>query len=276
MNCFPSAKGLCELDSGSVYFPSNDLPMVNENLVWKCGSQVTSRVVTNETGRYDASACDVLDAQMDFVFSNGVAYSKASGLTEWIYWAVCILVIFLVRCLSKYVLASLTKNDTNRDKDEDTLPNSATCLVASAACTLLIVSQGDHVFVTHEDLIFYWFTVFYIGLYECLFVCTRLLAYVRHAERKDPPFYNLLAGVLQLVACRLYASAETPYNPPIIFIIAVRMTIKSRRKPDLLRGITLLLDALMLSLTCVLGFGPASHYLIALFVAAAAWADFLV
>jgi len=276
--CFPSARGICELYNGSVYFPSIDFPMVDENLVWRCGSQVTSRIVTNESGRYDASACDVLDAEMDFVFSDGMAYSHESSLKEWIYWAVCILVIYLVRCLSKYVLASLSKNDEDNtnEKNKEALPDSATCLLASTACTLLVVSQGDHVFVTHEDLIFFWFTVFYIGLYECLFVCTRLLAYVRHVEKKDPPFYNLLAGVLQLVASRLYVSAETPYNPPIIFIIAVRMTVKGRRKPDMLRCITLLLDALMLSLTCVLGFGPAVQYLIALFVAAAAWADFLV
>lgn len=269
--CFPSTRGICEVYEGSVYFPSNDLPMVDENLVWRCGSQVTSRIVTNESGRYDASACDVLDSEMDYVFSNGMAYSQASALQEWIYWIICILVIYLVRCLSKYVLASLTKENTN-----EKLPDPSICLLASAACTILVVSQGDHVFVTQEDLIFFWFTVFYIGLYEILFASTRLLAYVRNTEMKDPPFYNLLAGVLQLVASRLYVSAETPYNPPIIFIIAVRMTVKSRRKPDLLRCITLLLDALMLSLTCVFGFGPAGHYLIALLVAAAAWTDFLV
>jgi hypothetical protein len=50
---------------------------------------------------------------------------------------------------------------------------------------------------------------------------------------------------------------------------------KSRREPNLLRGITLLLDACMLSLMCVIGFGPDPHYLVALFTGAGAWADFL-
>jgi len=277
--CFPSAHGLCELRDGSVLFPSTDPPFVNENLVWKCGSQATSRIITNQTGRYDASACDVLDAGVDYVFSDGIIYSLQTGLAQWTYWAICLLVIYLVRCLSKYVLASLTKKDKQEDnkaKKSDILPNPITCLLASAATTLLVVGQGDHVFTTHEDLIFYWFTVFYIGAYECLFLCTRFLAYVKHTEKRDPPFYNLLAGVLQLVASRLYVGAETPYNPPIIFIIAVRMVVKSHRKPDLLRCITLLLDSLMLSLTCVYGFGPATHYLAAVFVAAVAWADFLM
>ena len=78
--CFQSAHGLCESQDGSVYFPSMDPPFVNEKLVWKCGSQVTSRVVTNQTGRYDASACDVLDGGVDYVFSDSVIYTSQTGL----------------------------------------------------------------------------------------------------------------------------------------------------------------------------------------------------
>jgi hypothetical protein len=79
-----------------------------------------------------------------------------------------------------------------------------------------------------------------------------------------------------LVASRLYCGAETPYNPPLIFIIAVRMAVKSRRGSDILRSLTLLLDAFMASLVCILGFSPDSRYLIALFTAACAASDSLV
>jgi hypothetical protein len=82
--------------------------------------------------------------------------------------------------------------------------------------------------------------------------------------------------VMLLVASRLYCGSETPYNTPLIFIIAVRMAVKSRRGSDVLRSLTLLLDAFMVSLVCILGFSPHSRYLIALFSAAAAASDALV
>ena len=99
---------------------------------------------------------------------------------------------------------------------------------------------------------------------------------MQRAARKDPPFYNLLAGVLQLVACRLYCGAETPYNPPLLFIVATRAFVKSRRGADFLRCLTLLLDGVFLGLGCCLGFGPEPQYLIALFAAAMAGADVLL
>ncbi len=78
------------------------------------------------------------------------------------------------------------------------------------------------------------------------------------------------------MASRLYCGAETPYNPPLIFIIAVRVAVKSRRGSDFLRSLTLLLDAFMLSLICIMGFNQNSRYLIALFTAALAASDVLV
>jgi hypothetical protein len=130
-------------------------------------------------------------------------------------------------------------------------------------------------YITYEDLIFYWFTVFYVCTYGCIFAGVRVYKSLSQSAVHDPPFYNLLAGVLQLVSTRLYAGAETPYNPPLIFIIAVRTLVKSRRGAHFIRGVTLLLDACMLALMCILGFGPSHYYLVALFSAAATWGDFL-
>jgi NADH:ubiquinone oxidoreductase subunit K len=62
----------------------------------------------------------------------------------------------------------------------------------------------------------------------------------------------------------------------LIFIIAVRLLVKSRRGSETLRSVTVLLDAFMLSLICNLGFGPSYHYLTALFAAAMAASDVLV
>ena len=266
--CPASTYGLCE--SGvSVAFPSAQTPLVGQGLDGRCSSTSTARGVVN-TSRYDASACDVLDAGTDYVLAGGALFSHTgTALPVWAYWTVAVLVVFLVRCLSKYILASLQPAKPD-------YPNPLLCIAVCALCTALACWQGDSAFVTVEDRVFYWFCVAYIVAYGCLFAGTRLLAHVQRAARKDPPFYNLLAGVLQLVACRLYCGAETPYNPPLLFIVATRAFVKSRRGADFLRCLTLLLDGVFLGLGCCLGFGPEPQYLIALFAAAMAGADVLL
>ena len=266
--CRPSAVGLCETNT-SVMFPSQQTPLVNERLDWLCPSPNTGRAVTN-ANRYDVSACDVLDAEVDFVVTHGMLFkSQASDLPDWVYWIVCLIVVYLVRCLSKYVLLSLSK--------EKEYPDAFLCVLACCICAGLIVSQGNFVFVTEEELILYQFILFYVAVYACFFAIHRIsISLLFIPDRNDPPFYNLLAGVMQLVACRLYCGAETPYNPPLIFIIAVRLLVKSRRGSELIRSVTVLLDSFMLGLCCCLGFGPSHHYLTALFAAAMSASDVLV
>jgi hypothetical protein len=281
--CPPSGAGLCSTRS-SVMFPSQQTPVVNEALDWICSSTATYRSVTNAS-RYDTSACDVLDAKADFVLADETLFrSNSSNLPEWIYWTVCVMVVYLVRCLSKYVLASLNnlkaneKVEKGKETKDDAYPNSITCVSACAFTCILVISQGDFIFVTEEELLYHRFTLFYIASYALLFIGNRLILALHQpcSAWNAPPFYNLLAGIMLLVASRLYCGAETPYNPPLIFIIAMRIAVKSRRGSDILRSITLLLDSFMVSLVCILGFSTNSRYLIALFAAAGAAADVLV
>ena len=291
-SCVPSAYGLCQTPT-SVMFPSDQPPVVSQDMEGDCQSGSTGRVITNSS-RYDASACDVLSASMDYVYHGNTIRRAYTELPGWIYWTLCVLVVYLVRCLSKYILGSLERKESQaqaqaqaqaREKargGEQTpgqptdRPNSLLCLAACVGCMILVASQGDACFVTEEDLLFYHFTLFYVTAYASLFIGTRAFRTLRLISGHDPQFYNLLAGVLQLVAQRLYAGAETPYNPPLIFIIAVRALVKSRRRVDLILCTTLILDAFMLALMCTLGFSPNPLYLIALFAGAGAWADFLV
>lgn len=269
--CFPSAFGLCSTAT-SVAFPSQQRPVVNEGLDWLCGSTQTNRAVTN-TSRYDHSACDVLDARTDYVLLDNTLYkSSATDLPDWIYWTVCVIVVYLVRCLSRYVLSSLKK-----DKAKDDDPNPVLCVSACAVAAWLVTSQGNYVYVTEEAIIYNQFSIFYVSAYAVLFAGNRVFHTLKaHTAWSDPPFYNLLAGVMLLVASRLYCGPETPYNPPLIFIIGVRISVKSRRGSDAIRTLTLLLDAFMVSLVCTMGFSPHSRYLIALFCASFAASDALV
>lgn len=304
--CEHSAHALCATRT-SLVFPSRQTPVVSETLDWRCDSTATNRLITNDTARYDVSACDVLDARADYVLVGETLFvCPSTELPTWVYWTVCVLIVYLVRCLSKYVLASVVdgldkdngapkettaqdritpkgprsdpaKGAPKADPSKGDYPNPVICITACSATLLLVSWQGDFVFVTEEALLFYRFTLLYNASYTALFAGNRLYAlYLRLPERADPPFYNLLAGVLLLVASRLYCGPETPYNPPLIFILAVRMAVKSRRGSDPLRSFTLLLDAFMTSLTCLLGFSPDSRYLIALFACAMAASDALV
>jgi hypothetical protein len=282
--CLPSASGLCSTQSSEV-FPSQSTPVVNEALDWLCGSTATYRSVSN-VSRYDVSACDVLDAKQDFVLANDVLSRADTNLPEWVYWTVCVVIVYLVRCLSKYVLESLRKDNAQLSPTlapppppppSSALPNPILCVSACAFASLLVLYQGDFVYVTEEELLFHWCTLFYVASYTLLFVGTRLLSLFHwKLTRSDPPFYNLLAGVMLLVSSRLYCGSETPYTPPLIFIIAVRVAVKSRRGSDATRSLTILLDAFMLSLVCIMGFSPDTRYLIALFAAAGAASDMLV
>lgn len=318
--CIPSAAGLCETKL-SVMFPFPESPVVSEKLEWLCSSGNTGRVIVN-TSRYDTSACDIIDNRMDFVYANGYIFSASTALPDWVYWTICLMVVYLVRCLSRFVLSSLgesklsnlqklepgSKVDPKIDQKIDqttikqtpaiinqkpatmttsvtpdtlestqqSIVNTEACLAVCGGCMFLVLIHGDHMFTTQEDLILHWFSVFYVGAYAALLAGTRLATRFYHSSRKDPPFYNLLAGVLQMVASRLYAGAETPYNAPLIFIISMRAITKSRRRVDLLRAITLLLDSIMLGLMAAFGFGYPKPYLTAVLTAAAAAADLLV
>jgi hypothetical protein len=120
--------------------------------------------------RYDVSACDMLDTETDYVLHERNLNSAQTTIPVWIY-RVCVLVVYLVRCLSHFILASINEsgqsNDENSNKtgtDNTVSPkvNTPLCLTACGVCTVLSIFQGDHVFVTHEDLVFHWFSVFYI------------------------------------------------------------------------------------------------------------------
>ena len=84
--------------------------------------------------RCDASACDVLNANVDYVLANDVLYTSTSfALPVWVYWTVCALVVLPVLCLSRYVLASLDPK-----RLEEIYPSPVLCVLACALTTTLV------------------------------------------------------------------------------------------------------------------------------------------
>lgn len=275
--CVPGASpALCELRDGASAFPSRAAglpPRYNASSAWGglgCSRPVDGRVM-DPSGGYDLSACDVLDGGGDVLLCGRSLSFARTALPDWSYWALCLIAVFVVRSLS-YLVVHRVEQHAARPKSwwEDAL----TVLACAAVLPLVLSPDGDAGFVTHEEALFFGATCAYVAGYAALYA-----AYALSGGGDDPPIYNLIAATLQVIACRLYLGAETPYNPVIIWAVATRGLVKLRSQPRqgaALAGLSGLADSFVLSLMCVLGFEHSPLYLVALFALSMATSDALV
>lgn len=234
-----------------------------------CGNGA-GRVITH-AARYDVSACDVLDEGLDLVFSGGSLYLSKTGLGLYRYWAVVLLTVYLVRCLSHNLIVVRDSGPGNDPESKGSKPEAqwSTCL-ACVLTTVLVCYEGDWIYVTVADQTVYWCTVAYVSAYLAYHAQHALpacLHYLRGSASayEEAPVYNLVAGTLQLVAMRLYTGADTPYNPVVLGLLATRTWVKlaesSRR-----HALTATMDAAYMALLCESYQAP--QYLVGLFLGA--------
>lgn len=229
------------------------------------------------------------------VYARGVVYYLTSSPSLVVYWFLIVACVFLVRGLSHNIRGHRSHLPT---------PRQWPLVAISAAILAVVVAGGDEVYVTTEDLMFYWATVGYVAVfaaYHGLFSC---MALVDTTPAQDPLAFNLVAGALQLVAVRLYVPSLTlcslcacltqcapgtraPRRPTtrsvrgvtrvvcspntsswqvIVFLIGTRVWHKLLT-PSPAHACTSLLDGIYLALTCDLAFLPDPCYLIALCLA---------
>lgn len=271
--CVPGPLGgLCELPDGSAAFPSRSIgrpPLYNASRAWGgllCSRASDGRVMDPQHG-YDLSACDVLDGGGDVVLCGRTLSFARTALPDWAYWALCLIAVFAVRSLSYLVVHRVEEQAAPRGWWEDAL----TVLACVVALPLVLAPDGDAWFVTQEEALFFAVLCAYVAGYAVLYV-----GFALSGGGNDPPIYNLIAATLQVIACRLYLSAETPYNPVIIWAVATRGLVKLRsRKASAVVSVSALADSLVLSLMCVLGFEHDPLYLVAIFSLAMATSDAL-
>jgi len=246
--CNASAFALCTSASGHVFPLSR--PVTGEGPhAWsglRCGD-AEGKVLTSDAW-YDVTACDVVDEGLDVVFSRHLVWWRRTSLPAASYAALLAAAAFIVRGLS-----------VNLQAGRPTEPQ-AWLVAACAACAGVVLVDGDAVYVTESDQVFFWCTLLYCLAYSAYH------AYQLYGVPAPRPVYNLAAGTLQLVACRLYAGSESPYNPAVLFIIGSRALTKLRSQ-DWSQVGTSILDAVYLSLMCELAFLPDARYLVALFAA---------
>ena len=176
--------------------------------------------------------------------------------------------MLIVRALSYLVVGRINPTpDPN-----PTQSNTLTVVACVATLPLVLIPDGDAVFITTEESFFFWCLCGYVVAYALLFA--EHSCHEPGTSKNDPPVYNLIAATLQVIACRLYTGTETPYNPMLLWAVLTRMIVKLRADAFTpLMGTTILLDSLLLALMCVLGFPYNPIYLIGIACAAITTAD---
>jgi len=299
--CLPSARGcLCETERGLV-FPEEAVPLYNASRAMgslSCSRSNDGRVLDPAYG-YDVSACDVLDGGGDAVLCGRKIYFYSTGLNEIVYWVLCLIAVFIVRSLSYLVLKDITKQritneggacehetSSNCVGEEDKASNTgiralkngwnknkshyATVVACAAVLPLTLVPDGDSIFITVEEALFFDAVCCYSAMYMALFcVCAFT------GSMDNPPMYNLIAASLQIIACRLYSSADTPYSVVLIWAVATRAISKMRSQHwgHWVVTWTTMADALLLSLMSAVSFPHERLYLVPIFTLAVATSD---
>jgi hypothetical protein len=283
--CNVSAYALCRSAAGDV-FPSS-APRVGELFReealpggWEEGlgcSNSRGKVVTAERV-YDVSACDVLDEGLDVVYSRGRVYQRRSGLGAPVYWVLVVLGVLLIRALSynikalaghaaqgdlaggvnKALAGHAAPGESGPDKGAAAAQWPALAWTTLAWC--ILVAEGDGVYATVEDALCFWFCVAYVALYVAYHAS--LLAAADPAG--EPPIFNVLVGTLQLIVCRLFGGALTPYNPVLLVMVGTRMCMKlqAMRGDSYVRRCTICLDALWVGIFTEYAFLPDTMYLV--------------
>jgi len=265
-HCNLSARGLCASEMGVAFPTAPAAPRATDDARglppdWQglACSGATGRVVTHSPV-YELSACDLLDEGADVLYSAGVLYYRNSALSPWVYWALVVGAILLVRGLARNVQASRGQADPDATQRGP--------LAASLVCILLVSHEGGALYATEADYVFYAATMIYclayLGYHTLFWVRAHALGMALARDPPpQPPVFNLAAGVLQLIVSRLYTGAESPYNPIILLILCTRALTKLRR-PSAGHALTALADACYVALACDLGFLPDPAYLVAL------------
>lgn len=284
--CLPKKGSLCGMpQQRSALFPYERQPRYNGSASILPSTPGCTRTERND-GRvltpsymatYDLSSCDIFDQGGDLVLCQRTAAFRSTSLSVYVYWILCLTSVYIIRSFSYLVAQRLETTTQSRDisssfylwyLDQDTLTVWACVL----SVFLVLIPDGDSLYVTLEEQIFL--------VCMCVYVVMYLFVFFLAGGNKlvDPPIYNLIAATLQLIAARLYTGVQTPYNPVLIWAISARSFVKFTRKKtqcevSVCEQVTLFADSMLLSLLCVLSFNDAPCYLVSIMTTAFVAAD---
>lgn len=282
----PVPDALCQFEGlGSRAFPFLTPPRVADGISlgslhpiplrdFHCGSGLGGAGVVTGNGTYnEPSLCTVLDQDFDFVLYNGrLHWNEGSMLPDAVYWIICALSVYIMRCFGQLLV------NPGDDGFEPDVLYPISCLVAVILVQFYTFRSE---FLTEAD----WAVHYFFLIYSIVYIVAWTSSYL---QSRRPHNYNLVSGVLQLVASRLYVSGQTPYNSVLLFILATRVCQKVKelgnrvgagrdRREGLvwMHRFLLFVDAIGLVIMADLAFPYPPSTLIPIFLASACVADLI-
>ena len=230
--CVASRKALCEQfdDSGvsrMLFFPQSgkvDLPQSFENVHQNSftdrfpnGSSCTSAdsgrfFQTNDT-RYEVSLCDLIDANVDFVYDHQGQRmywrEDTTGLPTVLF--VCVLSIYIVSCIAQNI-----KHVLNDSAIEHMWTQHLVLVITVAFISVEVVFNDlDSRILTVSDVRLF-FVIYVYCLAEA--VLQKYIAF----EARHRSFVSPLTACLLLLAARIHYSFDTPYTVMLVVVFGVR------------------------------------------------------
>jgi len=190
------------------------------------------------TTTYAVTLCDVTQKSFSFLMARGRVRAARLGDEMWYYALVCVAVVVLVTCLAQNIASLL----------EDATPPGNLAVELGAALLLPAISWYRLSLVTTGDVIFHWYSFFYVLL------GTGLWAAAKPADRRGAPI-NVLLGALLHALCRVYDGIESEYVTPLLFLVLVRAFHKAQRQDNnILAYMSVLADFALAGLAHQFGF----------------------
>lgn len=242
-SCNISKYGLCQTPLG-VLFPIQT-PLFGPDITGhhlRCKDSSSKALVNYSV--YDISACDVIQNELEVVYVPGYAYIKHTTLVWWKYWIMVLASILVVRAVSLNIISKL-----QHTKDA----YQYTTILVISLVWILIITEGDSVYITENDLFFFWMNIIYIMGYLAFHAYHSWYKLFVNPKYVEPRVFNLAAALLQAVLMRLYGSTETPYTMVIVGVICTRIWEKESQQ-RVMHIITGMIDTLYMSLLLYMGY----------------------
>jgi len=247
--CYRSPDAMCVIDNTSIVFPETNAPRVALDPIenpFNCGSKSANRRLVPDKGVYDLSSCDLVYAQADVIWSNGLVYVDGGlSVPDWVYIATALATLVLVISLGQNIARIMG------DQLATPQPVLTECVCLCLVVLLMCVNDPWRVWVAQHDRTMAAATCTYIFIYLTRHAFDLAMDHFVHT-------FNVITATLMLVTARLYLSFETPYVTIFMVLLLTRFFHKLESvHATPIERFTLAMDALYIALQYRLCYRPS-------------------
>jgi len=247
--CRRSPDAMCVIDNTSIMFPETAAPrfaLDSGKNPFDCGSKSFQRMLVADQGVYDVSSCDLVYAQADVIWSDGLVYVDAGlGVPDWVYVVTALATLVLVISLGQNIARIMG------DQLATPQPVLTECVCLCLVVLLMGVNDPWRVWVAQHDRTMAVTTCAYIFVYLARHGFDLVMDRFVHT-------FNVITATLMLVTARLYLSFETPYATIFLVLLLTRFFHKlESEQMTAIERFTLSMDALYVALQYRLCYRPS-------------------